>query len=258
MRDHEVVLPRVRLDVLRAVMRVHHDHAAHRAHPLGDVPKRRPVPDGDERLRAPGGQRGEAAPEPGREDERGDRRLALRRVSQKLVARARVVYEPSAMGRSRRIAMVVLSLAALAGIAVACATGAVDVQGCRQIETARCQAAPACPTSFNLSLPVHNDDDVTACIRFYNDQCLHGLETTVAPGSVLVNACVAAIVAAEGKVAAADRETSDAGARAVRHHREPAELRCLRVPRPSRRRPPRRRGLRHRRRGGEDASDDGG
>ena len=48
---------------------------------------------------------------------------------------------------------------------------------------------------------------MAACVRYYNDACLHGLETSVAPSNVAVNQCVAAIQAA-GKAAA----KGDAGA----------------------------------------------
>jgi len=34
---------------------------------------------------------------------------------------------------------------------------------------------------------------VDACIRFYDDQCLHGLASGTDPGPTAVNACVAAI-----------------------------------------------------------------
>ena len=94
-----------------------------------------------------------------------------------------------------------------AAVIAACGNGAVGVQYCRQIQTARCEAAPACPSYFNLSEPVPDGDPVAACVRYYNDQCLHGLVTTVTPSSVEVNQCVAAIVAA-GKAAATERDAS--------------------------------------------------
>jgi hypothetical protein len=63
-----------------------------------------------------------------------------------------------------------------------CGTDAVGVSDCRNIETARCQAAQYCGLI----------DDVGACTRFYRDQCLHGLPG-VLPGEQDVNACVRTI-----------------------------------------------------------------
>ncbi|HEY2510305.1 MAG TPA: hypothetical protein VGI39_05600 [Polyangiaceae bacterium] len=81
--------------------------------------------------------------------------------------------------------------------AAACGTSAVDVQACKDIEDARCVAAAGAPIcGIDLSTPPHNDkNDATACIRFYETQCLHGLGTSVAPGASAVSACVAAIKA---------------------------------------------------------------
>jgi hypothetical protein len=73
----------------------------------------------------------------------------------------------------------------------ACGTSAVDVTACRQIETARCNHAQAC--GISLATPVHDGNDLDFCIRFYDDQCLHGLVTQQVPGTTAVNECVAAI-----------------------------------------------------------------
>jgi len=81
-------------------------------------------------------------------------------------------------------------------IAVACGSGANDVSACQAIETARCEVAPACPANFNLGDPVEVGDPVTACIRFYKTQCLHGLVTSVEPSSAQVSECVNAILSA--------------------------------------------------------------
>jgi hypothetical protein len=85
------------------------------------------------------------------------------------------------------LAPVGLTLAIAAG---ACGTDAGGVGSCRQVEEARCRAALGC--NISLATPVHNGDDVAACIRFYDDACLHGLEVAD-PGALEVNQCVALI-----------------------------------------------------------------
>ncbi len=78
---------------------------------------------------------------------------------------------------------------------VACGTDAVGVDACRAIQKAECEAAPAC--GIVLEPPYHTTGtDVDECIRFYNDQCLHGLASGTDPGTVAVNACVSAIESA--------------------------------------------------------------
>jgi hypothetical protein len=85
-----------------------------------------------------------------------------------------------------------IALAALSLVAGGCGTDAVGVQACRQIQEARCRQAPAC--NISLEPPHHTSgSDVDACIRFYNDACLHGLASAGDPGPIAVNACVAAI-----------------------------------------------------------------
>jgi hypothetical protein len=78
---------------------------------------------------------------------------------------------------------------------LACGTDAVGVDACRQIEEARCRHAPTCQI---LIEPPHRTSgtDVSECIRFYNDACLHGLAGGNDPGPTAVSACVAAINAA--------------------------------------------------------------
>ena len=87
--------------------------------------------------------------------------------------------------------MAALAIAGVLSIFAACGTDAVGIQQCRNIESARCIRATAC--KIDLSEPLHEGSDVDSCIRFYNDQCLHGLVTSVTPGATQVNACVAAI-----------------------------------------------------------------
>jgi hypothetical protein len=92
----------------------------------------------------------------------------------------------------RRLAALALLLAS--GTAEGgCGTGAVDVDGCRQIEEARCRQAPACGMPLD-DLNFTSGTSVDACIRFYDDACLHGLAVSD-PGPTAVSACVAAIEA---------------------------------------------------------------
>jgi hypothetical protein len=93
----------------------------------------------------------------------------------------------------RSFGLLALGAAALV-FPTACGTDAVGVDPCRQIEEARCRQAPTC--GVQLEPPNSNDgNDVAACIRFYDDACLHGLEVP-APGNAIVNGCVQAIQAA--------------------------------------------------------------
>jgi hypothetical protein len=77
-------------------------------------------------------------------------------------------------------------VAAIAALAPGCGTDATGVEACRTIETVRCQEAAGC--GIKLDTPVHVGDDVQACIRFYHDACLHGLESGD-PGPAKVTAC---------------------------------------------------------------------
>ncbi len=83
--------------------------------------------------------------------------------------------------RGSRILAVSFLLAGGAMLSSACGNDAVGVEACRTIEEARCKRAPQC--GVDMSVPVHRDTpshDVDACIRYYNDACLHGLATDVA------------------------------------------------------------------------------
>lgn len=88
----------------------------------------------------------------------------------------------------------VLAIGALS-LSSACGTDAVGVDACRKIEQARCENAPSC--GISLSMPVHRgtspESDVSACTRYYDDACLHGLAASADPGNVAVQACVDAI-----------------------------------------------------------------
>lgn len=94
------------------------------------------------------------------------------------------------------LAVAFIGAVGLAMAASACGTDPVGVEDCRRIEKVRCESAPAC--GIDLGRPVHSGDtaekDVAACIRFYDDQCLHGLVLTKAPARSDVDACVDAII----------------------------------------------------------------
>jgi hypothetical protein len=96
------------------------------------------------------------------------------------------------------IPLAVAPLVALVG--VGCGSGAIDVQACQQIETARCNQAYKCP-AVDLEPPYSTSGtDVQACIRFYQTACLHGL-TESPPTGTSVSACVDAINEAGGDAA---------------------------------------------------------
>ena len=125
---------------------------------------------------APGRERREASAEPRRQDKGGrqerdesggdpgmERRESGRQgraeLSQRLIPRARSPAPRSCTSEGRmrlwsHLAWVAVIGTIGAAAAVACSNDAVGVQACRQIETVRCEAAPACPSSFDLSLPV--------------------------------------------------------------------------------------------------------
>ncbi len=80
-----------------------------------------------------------------------------------------------------------LGLGALAALpTLGCDAGAVGVDTCLQIESARCEAAARCGDRFDV-------DSVAACKRFYKDQCLHGMAIHDEPGVPTVKACVQTI-----------------------------------------------------------------
>ena len=107
------------------------------------------------------------------------RRLALRARS------------PFREGSWRRGTLALALLLPGAGLENGCGNGAVDVNGCRQIEEARCRQAPAC--GIPIEPPYFTSGtNVEACIRFYDDSCLQGLASSD-PGAAAVSACVTAI-----------------------------------------------------------------
>lgn len=93
---------------------------------------------------------------------------------------------------------VISALTAFGLTAAGCTTEAVGIEACRDIETARCEAAQYCGRI----------EDVEGCQRFYRDHCLHGLaEGVEAPPDDVVADCVATIEKA-GECAKTDRFAS--------------------------------------------------
>jgi hypothetical protein len=107
----------------------------------------------------------------------------------------------SAMRRAAVLALVAVALGAVAASA-ACGTEPIGVEACQKIERVRCESAPAC--DIDLERPLHSGDtpvsDVAACIRYYDDQCLHGLVITKEPSPQSVDACVNAIITGDCSV----------------------------------------------------------
>lgn len=95
-------------------------------------------------------------------------------------------------GRSSACTTCVLVGALIAAITSACGSKAVGVDTCKQIEAARCQAAPACPNVSITPPDYTSGTDVAACIRYYDVACLNGLQVS-APTSAEVTACIASI-----------------------------------------------------------------
>jgi hypothetical protein len=79
-----------------------------------------------------------------------------------------------------------------------CGTDAVAIQQCRDIENARCNAAPMCSPGF----------DSARCQRFYRDECLLGIENTDG-GSAMSQPCVDAINLAAQCAPGGDASPSD-------------------------------------------------
>lgn len=76
----------------------------------------------------------------------------------------------------------------LGALALGCGTDAKGTDTCREIEEERCRQAPACPSQFR----VRSEEDVKSCVRFYRDQCLHGMAAPE-PGKPALDACLQTI-----------------------------------------------------------------
>ncbi|WP_063752013.1 hypothetical protein [Sorangium cellulosum] len=95
------------------------------------------------------------------------------------------------------VAAVSLGLGAVTLATQSCGTSAVGIDACRQIETARCEAAAACPAWVGSA---DADERVDACVEFVWDQCLHGIENAGTednpapePTGSQIEACVDAV-----------------------------------------------------------------
>ena len=98
------------------------------------------------------------------------------------------------------IAFVALALAAAVSSA-ACGTEPIGVEACRKIERVRCESAPGCSIDLRLPHAGHTaESDVAACIRYYDDQCLHGLVIAKDPAPQDVDACINAIITGDCSV----------------------------------------------------------
>lgn len=91
----------------------------------------------------------------------------------------------------------------VASAPVACGTDPIGVEACKKIEKVRCESAQAC--GIDLKRPAHERDDdpvanVAACIRYYDDQCLHGIVVETEPAPQAVDACVNAIITSDCSV----------------------------------------------------------
>src|SRR5690348_16712864 len=104
----------------------------------------------------------------------------------------------------RGLAIVTAALMAMGLLgATACGTDAVGIEACQKIEKVRCESAQAC--GINLERPLHQgnspEQNVAACIRYYDDQCLHGIVGAKKdPAPQAVDACADAIITGDCSV----------------------------------------------------------
>ncbi len=118
---------------------------------------------------------------------------------------------PASTRQRVAVGIAVLGLAFGVASSAACGTEPVGVDACKKIERVRCESAQAC--AIDLGHPLHSgtseESNVAACIRYYDDQCLHGLVVTKEPSPQDVDACVDAIIAGDCSVVKAP-ETHEA------------------------------------------------
>lgn len=107
--------------------------------------------------------------------------------------RLRLLSEPQVRPCAPRTVLLAGAFVALVGGAfVGCDTGAIGIESCRAIETARCEAAPAC-FGDEYGTTIETEEQVENCKVFYRDHCLVGLETTIEPDTQQTDACVVAV-----------------------------------------------------------------
>lgn len=109
--------------------------------------------------------------------------------------RPSIAWQCASSRRAGVLAGVAFALVAI-GASAACGTEVVGVEACQRVERVRCESAQAC--GIDLGRPTHEgntpEKNVAACIRYYDDQCLHGIVAPKEPGPQAVDACVNAII----------------------------------------------------------------
>ena len=104
-----------------------------------------------------------------------------------------------------RLLLAAMAAALPVGLALtSCGSGAVGVSACQQIELARCQLAPSCDPTF----------DVTRCELFYRDECQNGIQNADAGGDLNAQAALC-VTALQGQLACLDAGNSAACLSAV-------------------------------------------
>lgn len=107
------------------------------------------------------------------------------------------------MNRSLRQISALLCLPlAVGSLAGGCATEAVAIEDCRQIEFARCEASVPCGVILQ--------DEVEECQRIYREQCLHGIAGPEEPTADQQRLCLNLIVEAGERASELAAELSNA------------------------------------------------
>jgi hypothetical protein len=86
-----------------------------------------------------------------------------------------------------RICLAIWGLATAAALGPACATGAIGIRECREVETLRCQAEAECGVI----------NDVAACERYVRDHCLHGIAGPSVPTRPEQDGCLGLVESAQ-------------------------------------------------------------
>jgi hypothetical protein len=108
-----------------------------------------------------------------------------------------------------RLAAAAVALGVAASFAAAtlmsCGSDAIGIEACRDIETARCNAAAFCGMTAQ---------EVSDCKIFYHDQCLHGIENSIVndggdPPQTETNGCVTEIGLLQACIQAGGKTMAD-------------------------------------------------